>query len=55
MSDTFGIGIVGCGNISGAYFELAPIFRRLKVRACADMNMDAANALIRIFFVFRTP
>lgn len=41
---TFGIGIIGCGNISKAYMELAPLFKGLELRACADMNMDAAKA-----------
>ena len=43
MDKTYGVGIVGCGNISTTYFELAPLFRRLEVRACADLNMDAAR------------
>lgn len=42
--DTLGIGIIGCGNISTTYFRLAPLFRGLAVRACADMNMAAAAA-----------
>jgi predicted dehydrogenase len=39
-----GIGIVGCGNISTTYFKLAPLFRGLEVRGCADMNPDVAAA-----------
>ena len=39
-----GIGIIGCGNISTAYLNLAPNFKALEVRAVADINMDAANA-----------
>lgn len=38
-----GIGIIGCGNISGAYFKGASRFENLKVIACADINMDAAK------------
>ncbi len=41
---TYGIGVIGCGNISAAYMKLAPLFRGLEMRACADMNMDAARA-----------
>jgi predicted dehydrogenase len=41
---TFGIGIIGCGNISTTYFRLAPMFKGLQVRACADVNMAAATA-----------
>jgi predicted dehydrogenase len=44
MSDTLGIGIIGCGNISTTYFKLAPLFRGLEVRACADMNPATAEA-----------
>lgn len=44
MSTTLGIGIIGCGNISTTYFELAPLFRGMEVRACADLNMEAARA-----------
>jgi predicted dehydrogenase len=44
MTDKLGIGIIGCGNISTTYFRLAPLFRGLEVRACADMNMATAKA-----------
>lgn len=39
-----GVGIIGCGNISGAYLGLAPMFRAIEVRAVADVNMAAAHA-----------
>lgn len=42
--EKLGIGIIGCGNISTAYLNLAPNFKALEVRAVADINMDAANA-----------
>ena len=41
---TFGIGVIGCGNISAAYMKLAPLFRGLEMRACADANPAAAEA-----------
>lgn len=44
MASKLGVGVVGCGNISKAYFSLAPLFRGIKMRACADINMDAARA-----------
>lgn len=44
MAKTLGVGIVGCGNISTTYFKFAPLFRGIEVRACADINMDAAKA-----------
>jgi predicted dehydrogenase len=39
-----GIGIIGCGNISTSYLRLAPLFKGLKVRAVADINLEAARA-----------
>ena len=39
-----GIGIIGTGNISDAYLKAAPKFPILKIVACADINMDAAQA-----------
>lgn len=44
MSKTLGVGILGCGNISTTYFSLAPLFKGLDVRACADLNEAAAQA-----------
>lgn len=38
------VGIIGCGNISQAYFNASKTFRMLEVTACADLNMDAARA-----------
>ena len=40
---TFGIGIIGCGNISSSYLTLAPLFKSLNVLAVADLNMDLAR------------
>lgn len=51
MTGTLGIGIVGCGNISAAYFRLAPLFKGLEVRACTDINMAAAEARAKEFGV----
>jgi predicted dehydrogenase len=44
MTRTFGIGIIGAGNISVAYLRLAPLFRDLDVRAVADLLPAAAKA-----------
>ena len=41
---TVGIGIIGCGNISQAYFNGAKAFEVLEVVACADIDMAAARA-----------
>jgi predicted dehydrogenase len=39
------IGIVGCGNISGIYFEnLTKVFVNTEVYACADLNVERAEA-----------
>jgi len=44
MKKTIGIGIIGCGNISQAYFKGANAFEVLKVVSCADINMETARA-----------
>lgn len=38
------VGVIGCGNISDAYFKAASQFDVLKMVAVADINMDAAKA-----------
>lgn len=43
MAKTLGVGVIGCGNISAAYMRLAPLFKGIEMRACADMNMEAAE------------
>ncbi|MER8765193.1 MULTISPECIES: Gfo/Idh/MocA family oxidoreductase [unclassified Mesorhizobium] len=49
MATKLGIGVIGCGNISKAYFSLAPLFRGIEMRACADINMEAAKARAKEF------
>jgi predicted dehydrogenase len=44
MSKEFGVGIIGCGNISAAYFTLIPLYNNLKIIACADINAAAAKS-----------
>ncbi len=44
MSKNLRVGVIGCGNISSAYFSLAPMFRGLTITTCADMNMATAHA-----------
>ena len=41
------VGIIGCGNISQAYFNGAKLFEVLEVVACADLNPQAAKAKAR--------
>ncbi|WP_172122935.1 Gfo/Idh/MocA family oxidoreductase [Devosia sp. 919] len=43
MAKTFGVGIMGAGNISSAYLRLAPLFKGLEVRAVADIIPEAAR------------
>ena len=43
MAKELGVRIIGCGNISTTYFSLSPLFKGLKVLACADLNMNAAE------------
>lgn len=43
MADKIKIGMVGCGNISGIYFEVARTFDILDVVACSDLVMDRAR------------
>ena len=43
MTKELGVGIIGCGNISMTYFALSPLFKGIKVLACADLNPEAAR------------
>ncbi|MCO5732726.1 Gfo/Idh/MocA family protein [Rhizobium sp. SSA_523] len=43
MAKELGVGIIGCGNISTTYLSLAPLFRGIKMLACADVNPNAAQ------------
>ena len=39
------VGIVGCGNISGIYFEnLTKVFKNIEVAACSDVILERRNA-----------
>ena len=38
------VGVIGCGNISAAYLQLASLFNGYEIVACADINPEAANA-----------
>lgn len=43
-SDQLGVGIVGCGNISGAYFRGLERFDGLRIVGCTDLSADLARA-----------
>ena len=49
MAKKLGVGVIGCGNISAAYFRLAPLFKGIEMRACADIDMKAAKARAKEF------
>lgn len=51
MTREYGVGILGCGNISSAYFKLIPLYNNLRVVACADINMAAAEVRAEEFGV----
>lgn len=42
--DPLRIGIVGCGNISGIYFQNLGKYESTEVVACADLDLDRARA-----------
>ena len=44
MNQTTKIGVIGCGNISNAYFDTNAHFSFFDIAACADLNPDAAKA-----------
>jgi predicted dehydrogenase len=44
MTNPVKVGVVGCGNISGAYLGHAPAFPILDVVACADLDRAKAQA-----------
>jgi len=43
------VGVVGCGNISTAYFRLAPLFKGMRMVACADLKPELAAAQAETF------
>ncbi len=53
MPETVKVGIIGCGNISPAYFKGCRVFHILEVAACADIDMGRAQARAAEFDVPR--
>ena len=43
MTKKVKIGIIGCGNISQAYFDASKKFKILEIVSCADINMETAK------------
>lgn len=50
-----GIGLLGCGNISAVYLRLAPLFDGIEIRACADIDPQAAAARAAEFGLRASP
>ncbi|MGN6428560.1 MAG: Gfo/Idh/MocA family protein [Leifsonia sp.] len=44
QKDQLGVGIVGCGNISGAYFRGLTRFDGLRIAGCTDLSQELARA-----------
>ena len=38
------LGLIGCGNISDSYFNGAARSQRVRIKACADIRLEAAQA-----------
>jgi predicted dehydrogenase len=53
MAEKVGVGVIGCGAISGAYFDGARHFPILRIVACADLDRGAAKRKAREFGVPR--
>jgi predicted dehydrogenase len=51
MAKTYGVGIIGAGNISSAYLRLAPMFKGFEIRAIADILPEAAKRQADLFGV----
>ena len=49
-----GVGIVGCGIISGIYMQNMPLFAGVKLVACADTRPEAATAQAERFGIAAT-
>jgi predicted dehydrogenase len=43
------IGVIGCGNISDAYFKGAQEAGNLVMKSCADLNPEAAQAKAELY------
>lgn len=55
MSETkpVAVGVIGCGNISGAYMRMLKTLPIVQVVACADLRMEAAQAMAEQYSVPR--
>jgi predicted dehydrogenase len=53
MSKTVGVGIIGCGSVSGQYLRMAGKFSILRILACSDIVPEAARAKAKEFNIPR--
>lgn len=44
MARTYGVGLIGAGDYSAVYLELAPLFRNFEIRAIASRTRASADA-----------
>lgn len=49
MAKKVKVGVIGCGNISDAYFKASQTFKNLEIAACADQQQQAAEAKAVIY------
>jgi len=42
------VGIIGCGNISGIYFQAGKTFDILDIVGCADLHIDYAKKTVSV-------
>jgi predicted dehydrogenase len=43
MAEPVQLGVIGCGNISGAYLKAAARFPLIKIAACSDLDLERAQ------------
>lgn len=43
MADLVQVGVIGCGNISDAYFKASATFPNIRIKSVSDLRMDAAQ------------
>jgi len=54
MSKSVGVGIIGCGSVSGQYLKMAANFPILHILACSDIVPEAAQSVAGAFGIPRS-
>lgn len=52
---TLGLGLIGCGNISNTYLDLAPLFRGVEIRSVTDLDAELADQKAEAYGVRSEP